>query len=132
VLRPGGRLAVIGMDPHGREASWYAYRYFEGAYETDLARFPSWAEVEAWMAEEGLRDVSRRIVDHYGGTHAGRAVLADPFLRKDASSQLALLSEAAYRDGLRRIEAALAEAEARGETLMFAVDTDLALIEGRK
>ena len=50
LLRPGGRLAVIGMDPHGRRESWYVYRYFEGVYETDLRRFPSWADVAGWMA----------------------------------------------------------------------------------
>jgi len=42
------------------------------------------------------------------------------------------LSEAAYRAGLRRIDAALDEAEARGETLTFTVDTDLAMIVGHR
>ena len=130
LLRPGGRLAVIGMDPHDRKESWYVYRYFEGIYETDRARFPSWAEIQAWMAEESLSDVSCRIVDHYGGTMVGRAVLDDPFLRQNSCSQLALMSETEYQAGLRRIHAALDEAEARGETLTFTVDTNLALIEG--
>jgi SAM-dependent methyltransferase len=130
VLRPSGRLAVIGMDPHGQKESWYVYRYFEGVYETDLARFPTWEEIQGWMAEEGLTGVSCRIVDHYGGTTVGRAVLDDPFLQQHATSQLALLSEEAYRAGLRRIEDALDRAEARGETLTFLVDTDLAMIVG--
>jgi SAM-dependent methyltransferase len=132
LLRPGGRLAVIGMDPHGRKESWYVYRYFEGVYETDLARFPAWHEVAGWMVQEGLTGVSRTIVEHYGGTHRGCAVLDDPFLRQSSCSQLALLSEEAYRAGLRRIKTALAKAEARGETLTFTVDTDLAMIEGRR
>ncbi len=40
VLRPGGVLAVVGMEPHSRKDSWYAYHYFAGTYETDLKRFP--------------------------------------------------------------------------------------------
>jgi hypothetical protein len=84
------------------------------------------------MAQEGLTNVSRRIVEHYGGTHAGRAVLDDPFLQQHATSQLALLNEAAYRAGLRRIQTALAKAEARGKTLTFTVDTDLAMIVGQR
>jgi ubiquinone/menaquinone biosynthesis C-methylase UbiE len=130
LLRPVGKLAVVGMDPHGHKERWYGYRYFKGAYETDLARFPSWQQVQEWMAEEGLRGLSCREVERYSGTFVGRAVLDDPFLRKHASSQLALLSEDAYRTGLRRIKDALAHAEARGETLTFTVDTPLAMIVG--
>jgi hypothetical protein len=83
------------------------------------------------MAEEGLANVSCRIVDHYGGTMAGRAVLDDPFLRQNSCSQLALLSETDYQAGQQRIRDALDAAEARGETLTFTVDTNLALIVGQ-
>jgi ubiquinone/menaquinone biosynthesis C-methylase UbiE len=47
------------------------------------------------------------------------AVLDDPFLAKNACSQLALLSDQAYAVGLGRIRQALAEAEAQGKTLIF-------------
>ena len=130
LLRPGGRVAVIGMDPHGRRESWYIYRFFEGVYETDLRRFPSWAEVADWMSAEGMA-VECRGVDHIWAPKTGRAVLDDPFLQQDACSQLALLSQDAYQAGLRRIEAALDRAEAAGETLTFPVDTPLAMICGQ-
>jgi ubiquinone/menaquinone biosynthesis C-methylase UbiE len=130
LLRPGGRLAVVGMDPHARQESWYVYRYFEGVYETDLERFPSWREIEGWMVEQGLREVTCRVVEHIWNPLTGRAVLDDPFIRKGSSSQLALLSEAVYNAGLRRIQEALDEAEARGETLHFPVDNPLAMIVG--
>ena len=130
LLRPGGRLAVVGMDPHGRRESWYVYRYFDGVYETDLRRFPAWAEIADWMSAEGLA-VECRVVDHIWAPKTGRAVLDDPFIRQEACSQLALLSREAYRAGLRRIEAALDRAEAVGETLVFPVDTPLAMISGR-
>jgi SAM-dependent methyltransferase len=129
LLRPGGRLAVIGMDPHGRREKWYVYRYFEGVYETDLRRFPSWADVAGWMSAEGLA-VECRVVDRIWSPKRGRAVLDDPFIRQESCSQLALLSRAAYQAGLRRIETALDEAEAAGETLVFPVDTPLAMIGG--
>jgi hypothetical protein len=38
---------------------------------------------------------------------------------KKATSQLALLSERTYRDGLAKIRAAIANARARGEELIF-------------
>lgn len=142
LLRPGGRLAVIGMDPHGRRESWYVYRYFEGVYETDLRRFPSWAQIAGWMSATGCCPTSAwgirqglavecRVVDRIWSPKTGRAVLDDPFLRQESCSQLVLLSREAYQAGLRRIEAALDEAEAAGETLVFPVDTPLAMISGR-
>ena len=130
LLCPGGRLAVIGMDPHGRRENWYVYRYFDGVYETDLRRFPSWSEIADWMSAEGLA-VECRIVERLWDPKIGRKVLDDPFLRKHSCSQLALLSEEAYKAGLQRIRAALDRAERAGETLVFPVDTPLAMISGR-
>ena len=130
LLRPAGRLVVVGMDPHARRESWYVYRYFEGVYETDLERFPSWQEIETWFREEGLQEVTCMVVEHIWNPLSGRAVLDDPFIRHGASSQLALLSQEAYNAGLHRIEEALDEAEARGETLVFPVDNPLAMILG--
>jgi ubiquinone/menaquinone biosynthesis C-methylase UbiE len=130
LLRTGGRLAVIGMDPHGRRERWYVYRYFKGVYETDLGRFPSWAQIADWMSAEGLA-IECQVVDHIWAPKVGRAVLDDPFIEQDSCSQLALLSQEAYQAGLRRIEAALDRAERAGQTLVFPVDTPLALISGK-
>lgn len=129
LLRPGGVLAVIGMDPRANPV-WYAYRYFEGVYETDLERFPSWGEIIDWMVASRFSNVSCRVVDRYSGVKVGRKVLDDPFLKKDSSSQLALLSDDAYACGMRRIELALDEAEAAGIELVFQVDTELEMIAG--
>jgi SAM-dependent methyltransferase len=131
LLRPGGALAVIGMDPRVHRDRWYVYDYFAGTYERDLARFPSWGTVLDWMAEVGFARVEWRLVEHILEHKVGRAVLADPFLRKDAISQLSLLSDKAYAAGLSRIEDALASAQARSETLTFPTDLLLALHVGR-
>ncbi len=130
-LRPGGTLAVVGMDPRGQRDRWYVYAYFERIYETDLRRFPAWGTVMDWMTEEGLVDVGCRVVERFGSDLVGRAVLDHPFLRKDSCSQLALLSDEAYAAGLRRIEAAVAEAKAAGRETVFPDDTSLAMISGR-
>jgi hypothetical protein len=77
------------------------------------------------MAVEG------RVVDHIYAPKTGRAVLDNPFLRQEACSQLALLSQEAYQAGLQRIVAALEQAEAAGQELVFPVDTPLAMISGQ-
>ena len=61
----------------------------------------------------------------------GRGVLDDPFLQKDSCSQLALLPDEAYADGIRRIETALEEADATGDTLVFPVDILFGMLVGR-
>ena len=129
-LRLGGMLAVIGMDPRGQRNKWYVYDYFEGVYERDLRRFPSWDTVMDWMVEQGFAEVECRVVERFGDDLVGRAVLDHPFLRKESCSQLALLSDEAYTAGVRRIEAALDEADEGGVEIVFPDDMSLAMISG--
>jgi len=130
-LRPGGALAVVGLGPHSRRDSWYLYDYFEGLRETDLERFPSWGTVLDWMVADGFTDLAWRPAEWIRNAMVGREVLNNPFLEKASCSQLALLSDEAYAAGLHRIEAALAEAEASAETLVFETDILLAMLVGR-
>jgi SAM-dependent methyltransferase len=122
LLRPGGALAVIGTDPRRLRDRWYVYQYFDGTFEADLNRFPSWGLVLDWMATAGFARAEWRSVERIEDRKRGREVLDDPFLRKDSASQLALLSDEQYAAGLRRIRSAVAAAEEAGETLIFPVD----------
>lgn len=132
VLQVGGKLAIVGSNPHGRKDDWYVYDYFEGAWETDLERFPRWDAVTAWLRDEGFHKIESREVERIHDPKYGRQVLNDPFLEKNACSQLALLPHEAYVAGLRKIEAALTEAEVRGETLVFQSDISIRMLTGSK
>jgi SAM-dependent methyltransferase len=105
LLTPGGALAVAGIDPRLIRQRYF-YEYFEGTYELDLRRFPAVGDLVNWMAAAGFTRIEYRIADRYRRTFRGSAVLSDPFLRKESSSLMALLTDAAYERGLRRIEAA--------------------------
>lgn len=131
LLRPGGTLAVVGMDPRAHRHRWYIYDYFPGTYETDLDRFPSWGTISDWMIEAGFERLEWRLVEQIQDHKIGRGVFSDPFLQKDACSQLSLLSDEAYAAGLRRIATALAESEARGQSLTFPTDLWQAMLVGR-
>jgi ubiquinone/menaquinone biosynthesis C-methylase UbiE len=132
ILRAGGVLAIMGSDPHGQRGSWYVYDYFEGTYQRDLGRFPGWENVRAWIAEAGFERVALEAIERIYDPKHGRRVLEDPFLRKNACSQLALLTDEAYEAGLRRIEAALEAAEAASEDLVFRTDLSIAMLTGHK
>ncbi len=130
LLRDRGALAVIGMDPRRVRKRWYVYDYFPGTYEADLARFPSWGTVADWMIAAGFGPLGWQTVEEIREAKAGRAVLRDPFLHKDATSQLTILDDEAYAAGLKRIETALSSAEVAGEALTFATELTLDLLVG--
>jgi ubiquinone/menaquinone biosynthesis C-methylase UbiE len=129
-LRPGGALAIANMDPHRGTERWYLYDYFAGTLETDLRRFPPSGALLDWMAQAGFESVEWRVVEKIKHELAGREVFADHFLQKHGTSQLTLLSDEAYAEGRRSIERAVAQAEARGETITFDVDLSLVMITG--
>ena len=131
-LRPGGALAIIGMDPHSQPNDWYVYDFFPGTRQVDLDRFPSWGQILTWLVSAGFERVDWQPVLDIHDPKTGKAVLADPFLVKSATSQLALLSDEEYAAGLREIESAIAQARAAGRTITFQTDIRLAMISARR
>jgi len=122
VLRGGGEVAFVGLDPHDGRDHWYLYDYFPTALETDRARFPSAATIGVWLHEAGFERIAYREADRITRAHEGRTVLDDRFLRREQTSQLVLLSDENYAAGLRAIEEAVAAGEARGVQARFEVD----------
>ncbi len=131
-LRSGGALAIIGMEPPRDLERWYLYKYFEGTYEADLRRFPSAETVLDWMNEASFDRMEWRLVERIVNHKTGREILEDPFLQKQSTSQLVLLTDEAYAAGLSRMKAALADAEAKGERLIFPVEVSLVIFTGSK
>ena len=132
VLRPGGMLAIIGNDPHSGEVVWYGYQYFEGVYATDLQRFPPHKDLVRWMENTGFAAVKPTQVEYLGESKVGREIWNDPFLKKNANSQFALLSDEVYNAGLEKIKSELAEAETHGETLVFDSRWPVIMLSGQK
>jgi ubiquinone/menaquinone biosynthesis C-methylase UbiE len=131
LLQPGGALAVFGMDPRVERCTWYIYRFFEGTRTTDIKRYPAWGNVLEWMIVAGFERISWRQVERYTHTYTGEAVFEDPFLRKEYTSQLILLSDNAYKKGLHKMRQAISEAGSAGETMTFAVDIPMDMLLGR-
>jgi SAM-dependent methyltransferase len=130
LLRPGGALAVAGMDPHSGRDRWYLYDYFPGTRELDLRRYPSSGTIVNWMIAAGFDPVRWQVVERLHETRSGREILDEPMLQKNATSQLTLLSDEQYAAGIARIRAAIAQAEAAGEEITFPVDISLQMVVG--
>jgi len=67
---------------------------------------------------------------HDQGQVRGKQVWDDPLLHKNATSELAVLSDETSAAGVARIEAALASAIAAGKELVFPVDLSFAMVTG--
>ena len=132
VLKPGGTFATIGHDPHEGTTKWYAYDYFDRVYETDLRRYPSGRSLLKWMTDDGFNDVSSRTVEHIQNVHVGEGILRDPFLKQNATSQLALLEKDVYDVGVERIKQAIADAQRSGRQIVFNADIHVKLFLGYK
>ena len=133
VLKRGGALAVLGHDPHeAGEDSWYIYNYFEDVYDTDLRRYPSGKSVMDWMKADGFQNISAQEVEKIVNIHVGDGVFNDPFIKQNATSQLALLSAEKYQSGLKRIREALEQARAGNERIVFRSQISVKMFLGYK
>jgi ubiquinone/menaquinone biosynthesis C-methylase UbiE len=120
LLRPGGAFAIVNFDP--RESGkhhWPIYEYFEETYETDLERFPAVAEQEAILQQANFQQVSSPVVQYIESRLVDEAIFDSYHIRKEACSQLILLSVEAYEAGLERMRARIAAARANGESVIF-------------
>jgi SAM-dependent methyltransferase len=132
LLRPRGALAVVGLDPHPGRDRWYLYDYFPEARGLDLQRYPSAEQLRTWMTASGLEDIETVEVERIQRRFTGGEILEEYFLQRQASSQLALLTDEAWAQGLHRIRMAIQEGEDQGEPPVFEVDLALFLVCGRK
>jgi ubiquinone/menaquinone biosynthesis C-methylase UbiE len=107
-LRPSGRVCTVTDSEEIIRRREILSVYFPETVERELARYPSLAQLEEWMAGTGL--VGFRIVTV---EQAFKLSNAQPF-RDRAFSSLHLISEEAWRSGLEHLERDLAKAPILG------------------
>ena len=125
VLRPGGMVMTVGLDPHTGLDRWYIYDYFEPVLDIDRCRYPATARVREWMRDVGFTDVGTSEAQHLPARLPARTAIERGRLDKHDKSQLAVLDDREYQRGMDRIREALARAGAWGESLMLTADLRL-------
>lgn len=131
VLRPGGQIATVGLDPSSGLDQWYIYDYFPGTLERDLRRYPSTSRIRATLEAAGFGDVATAIAQHIPAREPARAYLDGPAFHRHCTSQLALLSDAAFDAGVASIEEAIRAGEVSGSPAVLTADLRLYLTSGR-
>jgi ubiquinone/menaquinone biosynthesis C-methylase UbiE len=125
VLRPGGGLFTVGLDPHDGRDRWWIYDWFEPVLAIDRARYRPTAEIRAALAEAGFTRAATALVQHIPARRSFRALEAQGRLAKASTSQLTVLSDAEYDAGMARLRAEAERREARGEELVLEADLRL-------
>ncbi len=125
VLCPGGVMMIVGLDPHTGVDQWYIYDYFVNALEIDRRRYPASGQTRAWMQGAGFVDCVTREIQHLPVRFDAQSALEQGRLDKSATSQLSVLTDEEYRQGIERVRAAIASAQSRGESLYLSADLRL-------
>jgi ubiquinone/menaquinone biosynthesis C-methylase UbiE len=125
VLRPGGLMMTVGLDPHTGVDQWYIYEYFDNVLEIDRRRYSLSNQIREWARTAGFADCVTREIQHLPVRFVARAALEQGRLDKSATSQLSVLTDDEYRQGIDRIREAIASSEARGESLYLSADLRL-------
>lgn len=125
ILRPGGILLTIGLDPHTGTDQFHIYDYFPQSAEIDRQRYPSSSMLHDWMRSAGFEDPTTREVEHWIMRLPAREALEQGRLDKTSTSQLSVLTDEAYEQGLQRIKEDIRRAEAKGLTLFLMTDLRL-------
>jgi ubiquinone/menaquinone biosynthesis C-methylase UbiE len=103
VLRPGGGILTIGLDPHAGLDSWWVYDYFPSTPDTDCARFQPTARIRERLEAAGFVNATTEVTQHLPLELRVDEAKQRGLLDRTSNSQLLLLTDAEYEAGLRRI-----------------------------
>ena len=105
VLRPGGALMTLGLDPHAEIDAWWIYDYFPGARAADRARYLSTVSIRERMEAAGFVKAVTDLAQHIVAAVPFAIATERGLLDRRSSSQLMMRSDAEYEAGLQRLRA---------------------------
>jgi ubiquinone/menaquinone biosynthesis C-methylase UbiE len=107
-LRPGGRVCTVTDSEEIIRRREILSGYFPETVEIELARYPRLEQIAAWASEAGLLCLPTAIVEQ------PYEIAGSQRFRDRVFSSLHLISETAWRAGLRRLERDLAHGPVQG------------------
>ena len=125
ILRPGGTILSVGLDPHRGLDQWFIYDYFPESLEIDRQRYPAASALRTWMRKAGFASCTTQEVEHWIYRLPARDILKQGRLDRAATSQLSVLTDEEYQRGMEHIRADMELAEAKGGTLFLTADLRL-------
>jgi ubiquinone/menaquinone biosynthesis C-methylase UbiE len=122
ILKPGGGLLTIGMDPHTDRDEWWVYDYFEETRGIDRNRFARVRTLRGEMALAGFAWSESMEAEHIELVWPASDALAAGIVDPAFTSQLTMLSDEEFARGAGRLRQAN---EAAGGELQLVADLRL-------
>ena len=104
VLRPHGRFLTIGLDPHTDEDQWWIYDFFPSARAADCERYLSTNAIREMLLTAGFVSVRSQVVQHLPASRPYELARSQGLLDRRSTSQLMVISDAEFAEGIRRLE----------------------------
>ena len=126
VLRTGGGLITVGLDPHQGHDQWWIHDYFPSALEFDLERYLPCQQIRDLMSDAGFDSCQTIEAQHHVGGISEKQLREQPHrLNKKSTSQLMALTDDEYADGVSRISIDMRVAEDSGASFELRADLRL-------
>jgi ubiquinone/menaquinone biosynthesis C-methylase UbiE len=125
VLRHGGGILVVGLDPHTGLDRWWIYDYFPQVIDIDKKRYPSTDRMRSLMAAYGFVNSSTVEALHMLLQISARLALETGRLAKTTTSQLTVLTDDEYNEGIRKLMRDIEIDEAQHKVLTIGADLRL-------
>jgi ubiquinone/menaquinone biosynthesis C-methylase UbiE len=105
ILRPGGAVMIVGLDPHADEGAWWIYDVFPSARRLDRARYPAASEIRSLLEAAGFRDCATTVAQRIDETMSFDDAVATGHLDRRSTSQLMVIADAEWEAGVARLHA---------------------------
>jgi len=105
VLRDGGALMIVGLDPHTGMDQWWVYDYFPSTLRIDRARYASTPAIREMLADARFSSIETMVVQHVPAAIPFDKALERGYLDRQSTSQLVVMPDDEYRAGMERLNA---------------------------
>ena len=125
VLRKGGGIFTVGLDPHSGADTWWIYDYFPQVVAIDKKRYIPAQEIRDLLTAHGFKRCQTIEALHMPIRIGAQVALETGQLDKSTTSQLAILTDREYRDGITRLLRDIETAKNQGLTHYIGADLRL-------
>lgn len=105
VLRPGGALLIVGLDPHARLDRWWIYDYFPAALTADRVRYLSTTTIRERLEANGFVEPATEVAQDIASTTPFFVAMERGLVDRHTTSQLMVVTDREYEEGLHRLRA---------------------------
>jgi ubiquinone/menaquinone biosynthesis C-methylase UbiE len=125
ILRAGGGLFNVGLDPHAERDSWWVYDYFPEARRIDFERYTAVRAIRGELVKADFTWSESCEVQTFEHLMPAARAFERGLVARSFTSQLAVLTDEEFEAGVARIRGAMAESAKSGDELMLASELHL-------